>query len=96
MGADRAAQTRSDGDQDFELEIARSGQIVPVRAAQTALQALTLAAITVPMAREEAVGGTCLTHSTGSARSASDEATPPPTDGAVERSRACTGKPHKY
>jgi hypothetical protein len=60
------------------------------------LQALTLAAITVPMAREEAVGGTCLTHSTGSARSASDEATPPPTAGAVERSLACTGKPRKY
>lgn len=55
------AQTSSDGDQDFELEIAGSGQIVPVPAGQTALQALTLAGIAVPMACEEGVCGTCLT-----------------------------------
>jgi len=55
------AQTRSDGDQDFELEIAGSGRIVPVLAGQTALQALTLAGIAVPMACEEGVCGTCLT-----------------------------------
>ncbi|HUY04451.1 MAG TPA: PDR/VanB family oxidoreductase [Rhodocyclaceae bacterium] len=56
------APTSSDGDQDFELEIAGSGQIVPVLAGQTALQALTLAGITIPMACEEGVCGTCLTR----------------------------------
>lgn len=56
------AATRNDDDQDFELEIASSGQIIPVRAAQTALQALTLAGISVPMACEEGVCGTCLTQ----------------------------------
>jgi vanillate O-demethylase ferredoxin subunit len=55
------AKTRNDGDQGFELEIASSGRIVPVPAGQTALQALTLAGIAVPMACEEGVCGTCLT-----------------------------------
>jgi vanillate O-demethylase ferredoxin subunit len=55
------APTDSAGDTAFELEIASSGQVVPVAPGQTALKALLAAGVDVPMACDQGVCGTCLT-----------------------------------
>jgi len=57
-----AAQTNHSADGPFELELARSGRVVPVAAGQTALNALLEAGIDVPMSCEQGVCGTCLTR----------------------------------
>jgi vanillate O-demethylase ferredoxin subunit len=49
-------------DGSFELEIASSGRVIPVRADQSALAALLAAGIDVPMSCEQGVCGTCLTR----------------------------------
>jgi len=61
------APTAGEADVEFELEIASSGQVVPVGPGQTALQALQAAGIGVPMACEQGVCGTCLTRVLGGA-----------------------------
>ena len=55
------APTGSAADAGFELEIASSGQVVPVAPGQTALKALLAAGVDVPMACDQGVCGTCLT-----------------------------------
>lgn len=45
----------------FELEIASTGRVIPVRADQTALAALLEAGLDIPMSCEQGVCGTCLT-----------------------------------
>lgn len=49
-------------DRTFELEIASTGQVVPVGADQTAAQALEAAGVFVPVSCEQGVCGTCLTR----------------------------------
>lgn len=56
-----AAVTQSAEDAAFELEIEGSGQIVPVAAGQTALDALNAAGIEIPVSCEQGICGTCLT-----------------------------------
>lgn len=56
-----SAPTGSEADASFELEIASSGQVVPVTPEQTALKALLAAGVMVPMACDQGVCGTCLT-----------------------------------
>lgn len=56
-----AAPVDTTADGSFELEIASTGQLIPVRADQTALQALLDAGIDVPSSCEQGVCGTCLT-----------------------------------
>jgi len=55
------AEIDASADQGFELEIASSGQVVPVAPGQTALKALLAAGVDVPMACDQGVCGTCLT-----------------------------------
>jgi vanillate O-demethylase ferredoxin subunit len=45
----------------FEIELASSGRVIPVRADQTALAALLAAGLDIPMSCEQGVCGTCLT-----------------------------------
>jgi vanillate O-demethylase ferredoxin subunit len=59
------APTAGAADAGFELEIASSGEVVPVAPGQTALQALQAAGVSVPMACEQGVCGTCLTKVLG-------------------------------
>ncbi|PKO39306.1 MAG: oxidoreductase [Betaproteobacteria bacterium HGW-Betaproteobacteria-18] len=59
------ANIDSTADRAFEIEVASSGQIVPVAPGQTALKALAAAGIDVPMACEQGVCGTCLTKVLG-------------------------------
>lgn len=47
---------------DFELKLARSGRIVPVRPDQSALDALRDAGVEVATSCEQGVCGTCLTR----------------------------------
>ncbi|MFN3495608.1 MAG: PDR/VanB family oxidoreductase [Hydrogenophaga sp.] len=54
-----AAPAANDG--GFELEIASTGRVIPVRADQTALAALLEAGLDVPFSCEGGVCGTCLT-----------------------------------
>ena len=49
-------------DAPFELELASTGQVIPVAAGQTALAALMEAGIDVPSSCEQGVCGTCLTR----------------------------------
>jgi vanillate O-demethylase ferredoxin subunit len=49
-------------DGSFELEIASSGRVIPVRADQSALAALLEAGLDIPMSCEQGVCGTCLTR----------------------------------
>jgi vanillate monooxygenase ferredoxin subunit len=56
-----AAPVATAADGSFELEIASSGRVIPVKADQTALAALTDAGVDVPMSCEQGVCGTCLT-----------------------------------
>jgi len=53
---------RSDSDQSFELELARSGRVVVVRKDQTALQALMDSGVEVDSSCEQGVCGTCATR----------------------------------
>ncbi len=46
----------------FELEIASTGRVIPVRADQSALAALLEAGLNIPMSCEQGVCGTCLTR----------------------------------
>jgi vanillate monooxygenase ferredoxin subunit len=55
------APVDTSGDGSFELEIASSGRVIPVKADQTALAALIDAGVDVPMSCEQGVCGTCLT-----------------------------------
>lgn len=61
FGAPDAPREGSAPDGDFELEIASSGQVIPVEANQTALHALLQAGVDVPWSCEQGVCGTCLT-----------------------------------
>jgi len=56
-----AAPVDHSGDGSFELEIASTGRVIPVRADQTALAALIDAGLDIPMSCEQGVCGTCLT-----------------------------------
>ncbi|PKO28873.1 MAG: oxidoreductase [Betaproteobacteria bacterium HGW-Betaproteobacteria-9] len=57
-----AAPVDHANDGSFELEIASSGRVIPVRADQTALAALLAAGLDIPMSCEQGVCGTCLTR----------------------------------
>lgn len=46
----------------FDIQLAKSGQIVHVAAGQTALKALALAGVDVPMSCGEGICGTCVTR----------------------------------
>lgn len=56
-----AAPVDTSGDGSFELEIASTGQVIVVKADQTALTALQAAGLDIPMSCEQGVCGTCLT-----------------------------------
>jgi vanillate O-demethylase ferredoxin subunit len=56
-----AAPVDTSGDGSFEVEIASSGQIIPVLPDQSTLQALQAAGLDIPMSCEQGVCGTCLT-----------------------------------
>lgn len=56
-----AAPVDTSDDGSFEVEIASSGQIIPVLPEQTTLQALQAAGLDIPMSCEQGVCGTCLT-----------------------------------
>lgn len=56
-----AAPLDHSNDGSFELEIASSGRVIPVRADQSALAALLEAGFDIPMSCEQGVCGTCLT-----------------------------------
>lgn len=56
-----AAPVDHANDGGFELEIASSGRVIPVRADQSALAALLAAGLDIPMSCEQGVCGTCLT-----------------------------------
>ncbi len=53
---------KSDSDSDFEIQLASSGQIIPVTREQTVTQALAAAGVEVQTACEQGVCGTCLTR----------------------------------
>jgi vanillate O-demethylase ferredoxin subunit len=57
-----AAPVDHSNDGSFELEIASSGRVIPVRADQSALAALLAAGFDIPMSCEQGVCGTCLTR----------------------------------
>jgi len=57
-----AAPVDHSHDGAFELEIASSGRVIPVRADQSALAALLAAGFDIPMSCEQGVCGTCLTR----------------------------------
>ena len=57
-----AAPVDHANDGSFELEIASSGRVIPVRADQSALAALLEAGLDIPMSCEQGVCGTCLTR----------------------------------
>ncbi len=50
------------GDGAFEVQIASSGRLIPIRADQSVLQALCAAGIDIPSSCEQGVCGTCLTR----------------------------------
>lgn len=56
-----AAPVDHSSDGSFEMEIASTGRVIPVRADQTALAALLEAGLDIPMSCEQGVCGTCLT-----------------------------------
>ncbi len=57
-----AAPVDHSNDGQFELEIASSGRVIPVRADQSALAALLASGFDIPMSCEQGVCGTCLTR----------------------------------
>lgn len=57
-----AAPIDHSNDGRFELELASSGRVIPVRADQSALAALLEAGLDIPMSCEQGVCGTCLTR----------------------------------
>ena len=59
-GAAHAAAPGADA--PFELQLGRGGRVIPVRADQTALQALQAAGVAVMSSCEQGVCGTCLTR----------------------------------
>lgn len=59
FGAEPATQA---GDGSFEVQLASSGRIIPVRADQSVLQALCAAGVELPSSCEQGICGTCLTR----------------------------------
>jgi len=57
-----ATPEEAGANQPFEIEIASSGQVITVRADQTAAAALAEAGIEIPLSCEQGVCGTCLTE----------------------------------
>ncbi len=51
-----------DTDGAFEVQLAKSGRVIPVAKAQTVVEALAAAGVTVPVSCEQGVCGTCLTR----------------------------------
>ncbi|MFO1337770.1 MAG: PDR/VanB family oxidoreductase [Burkholderiaceae bacterium] len=62
--ANAAATAPRDSDEAFEVELARSGQVVAVPRGQSIVQALTAAGVSVMTSCEQGVCGTCLTRVT--------------------------------
>ncbi len=60
--ANDAAAAPRDSDEAFEVELARSGQVVAVPRGQSIVQALTAAGVSVMTSCEQGVCGTCLTR----------------------------------
>ncbi|MBV5286111.1 MAG: oxidoreductase [Methyloversatilis discipulorum] len=56
------APVQTDADTDFEVKLAKSGRVVPVRRDQTVAQALAAAGVELPVSCEQGVCGTCLTR----------------------------------
>ena len=57
-----AVPVRAMPDQAFDVQLARSGQIVPVPAELSVARALEAAGVTIPVSCEQGVCGTCLTR----------------------------------
>jgi vanillate O-demethylase ferredoxin subunit len=57
-----AAPVTHAGDGEFEVQLARSGRVIPVAADQTVVQALAAAGVAVMTSCEQGVCGTCLTR----------------------------------
>ncbi|MDM0032416.1 PDR/VanB family oxidoreductase [Variovorax sp. J22P271] len=57
-----AAAVSSDADQNFEVQLASSGRVIPVKKEQSIVQALSAAGVEVPTSCEQGVCGTCLTR----------------------------------
>lgn len=56
------APVQTDADTDFEVKLAKSGRVIPVRREQTVAQALAAAGVDLPVSCEQGVCGTCLTR----------------------------------
>lgn len=56
------APAQTDADTDFEVKLAKSGRVIPVRRKQTVAQALAAAGVELPVSCEQGVCGTCLTR----------------------------------
>lgn len=56
------APVQTDADTDFEVKLAKSGRVIPVRREQTVAQALAAAGVELPVSCEQGVCGTCLTR----------------------------------
>lgn len=56
-----AAEVARNGDEAFEIKLARSGRLVPVATGQTAAAALAAHGIEVPLSCEQGICGTCIT-----------------------------------
>ncbi|WP_018227621.1 PDR/VanB family oxidoreductase [Methyloversatilis universalis] len=57
-----ATVVTTDADADFDVKLARSGRVIPVRREQTVAQALAAAGVDLPVSCEQGVCGTCLTR----------------------------------
>lgn len=57
-----AAVVTTDADADFDVKLAKSGRVIPVRREQTVAQALAAAGVDLPVSCEQGVCGTCLTR----------------------------------
>lgn len=57
-----ATVVTTDADTDFEVKLAKSGRVIPVRREQTVAQALAAAGVDLPVSCEQGVCGTCLTR----------------------------------
>lgn len=57
-----AASVDTSGDASFEVQIASTGEIIPVESRQTVIAALSACGIEVPTSCEQGVCGTCLTR----------------------------------
>lgn len=56
------AVVTTEADADFEVKLAKSGRVIPVRREQTVVQALAAAGVDLPVSCEQGVCGTCLTR----------------------------------